>query len=171
MIPTDTIYGISAVALDEKAVGRVYDLKNRSNKKPFIVLISSIADLGIFEIKVDDFTKKILEKYWPGKITVVLDCPSEKFSYLHFGTNALAFRIPDKKDLLNLLSKTGPLVSTSVNHPGEKPAVTIAEAKEYFGSSLDFYVDEGKLESLPSTVIRIQDGKIVVLREGAVKIN
>ena len=79
--------------------------------------------------------------------------------------------MPDKKDLLELLKITGPLLAPSANHKGEKPALIIEEAKVYFGNKVDFYVDEGKLESLPSTLIKIEDGKIVVLREGAVETN
>jgi tRNA A37 threonylcarbamoyladenosine synthetase subunit TsaC/SUA5/YrdC len=76
--------------------------------------------------------------------------------------------MPDKKDLLDLLKQAGPILAPSVNRPGEKPALTIEEARNYFGKNVDFYVDEGKLESLSSTLIKIENGKIVVLREGAV---
>jgi L-threonylcarbamoyladenylate synthase len=86
------------------------------------------------------------------------------------GTKTLGFRIPAKKDLLDILKETGPLVSTSVNHPGEKPAATINEAKKYFGNQIDLYVDEGELNSSPSTLIKLENGKVSVLREGDIKI-
>jgi L-threonylcarbamoyladenylate synthase len=178
VIPTDTIYGISARALDEKAVRKVHEIKERNNQKPFIILVSSIKELKLFGIEPDDFILGILNKYWsassadkPGKVTVILDCPSEKFHYLHLGTKTLAFRIPDKKDLLDVIKKTGPLISTSANPEDQKPASTIEEARNYFGSKVDFYLDEGKFESLPSTLIKVENGKIVVLRKGAVEIN
>ncbi|MFH0969709.1 MAG: L-threonylcarbamoyladenylate synthase [Patescibacteria group bacterium] len=170
VLPTDTLYGLVGRAFSRKAFDRIFELKKRNPKNPFIILISSIKDLDLFDIKVNENAKKMLEKYWPGKVSIILPCDNEKFSYLHMGTKTLAFRTPDKKDLLKILEKTGPLLAPSVNHPGEKEALTIEEAKKYFGSSVDFYVDEGKLESLPSTLIKIENGKIVVLREGAVEI-
>lgn len=185
VIPTDTIYGISARALDEMAVAKVHEIKDRNNQKSFIILISSIKELKLFGIEPDGFTLGILNKYWPsfafsnekaaagkpGAVTIALDCSSEKLNYLHLGTKTLAFRIPDKKELLDIIKKTGPLISTSVNPKNQKPASTIEEAKNYFGSNVDFYLDEGKFESLPSTLIKIENGKIVVLKEGATKIN
>lgn len=171
ILPTDTLYGLVGRALSKKVFERIFNLKNRDSKKPFIILINSIEDLKLFEIEIDDETRKILEKFWPGKVSVILPCDNEKIFYLSMGTGTLAFRIPNKKDLLDLLKATGPLLAPSANPSGESPALTIEEAKEYFGSDVDFYLDEGRLESLPSTLIKIENGKIVVLREGAVYID
>jgi len=168
VLPTDTLYGLVGRALSKKAFQRIFELKKRDAKSPFIILISSIKDLKLFGIEINEESKRILDKYWPGKVSIILPCNNEKFSYLHLGTKTLAFRIPDKRDLLETLRQTGPLLTSSANHPGEAPALTIKDAKEYFGGSVDFYVDAGKLESLPSTLIKIENGKIVVLREGAV---
>ena len=137
VIPTDTIYGVVASAMSKKAIGRAYKLLKRNPRKPFIVLISSIKDLDIFRVKIDAKTKKLLNQIWPGKISVILPCPSPKFKYLHRGAKTLAFRVPKKASLVKLLKKTGPLVSTSVNPEGEKPAETIREAKKYFGDKID----------------------------------
>lgn len=170
ILPTDTLYGISGRALSVDVVERIKKIKKRS-EKPFIILISSIDDLKKFGIKSDDYALEIFQKYWPGKVTIVLDCNSKEFEYLHLGKETLAFRMPDKKDLLELIKKTGPLISTSANPEGKKPASTIEEVKAYFGDNVDFYLDEGKLESLPSTLIKIENRKIVVLREGVIKID
>ena len=171
ILPTDTLYGLVGRAFSKKAFDKIFELKKRDAKSPFIILISSIEDLKLFDIEIGKETEKLLNKYWPGKVSVVLPCNSERLSYLHLGTKTLAFRMPDKKDLLELLKITGPLLAPSANHPGEKEALTVEEAKVYFSSSVDFYEDEGKLESLPSTLIRIENGEIVVLREGAVAID
>ena len=166
ILPTDTLYGLVGRAFSRKVFDRIFELKKRNSESPFIILVSSIKDLKLFDIKIDENTKKILEKYWLGKVSVVLPCNNEKLSYLHLGTKTLAFRVPDKKDLLELLKITGPLLAPSANHPGENPALTIEEARNYFGNNVDFYVDEGRLESLPSTLIKIENEKVVVLREG-----
>lgn len=170
VIPTDTIYGIAASAWSKKAVERAYKIMKRNPKKPFIILVGSIADLVLFNIKLDATTRNILEKIWPGKISVVFPVKSKRFQYLHRGTKTLAFRVPKKKNLLNLLQKTGPLISSSANPQGKKPAKTIAEAKKYFGDKIDFYIDGGKMKSLPSTLVEIKNGRICVTRKGAGKI-
>jgi len=182
ILPTNTIYGIVASALDEKAVLRVYGLRKRNPEKPFIILISSYNDLNLFGIELTVPIKKVLDKIWPGKVSVILSysaeascegetCESEKFEYLHRGTRTLAFRFPNKKDLIELLKETGPLIAPSANFEGEPPALTIKEARDYFGDKVDFYEDAGKLDSPPSTLVKIDiDGGLEVLREGAVKI-
>ena len=170
-MPTDTIYGMVASALDKKAVMKVYELRKRSPEKPFIILISSYGGLDLFGVRLSAKQKSVLEKIWPGKASVILDCDLEKFKYLHRGTKTLAFRFPDKNDLIGLLKETGPLIAPSANFEGEPPALTIKEAENYFGDKIDFYEDAGKLESLPSTLVKIDSaGKLEVLREGAVEI-
>jgi L-threonylcarbamoyladenylate synthase len=74
--------------------------------------------------------------------------------------------------LKSLLEKTGPLLTTSANQPGKPPATTIQEAEAYFGGSVDFYVDGGDLSGRPpSTIIRVVDDEVEVIRQGAVKLN
>jgi len=169
VIPTDTIYGLVGKALSRKTVEKVYQLKQRDPKKPLIILIGKTDDLKLLGVKLDKDTKKILQKYWPGKVSIILPCPHKKFSYLHRGTRTLAFRLPSHPNLVNLLKKTGPLIAPSANPEAKEPAKTIKEAKKYFGEKIDFYVDVGRLESLPSTLILIKDQKIEVLRQGEVK--
>lgn len=168
VLPTDTLYGIHATALNPHVVEKLYQIKNRKPDKPFIILISSLKQLNLFGIKLNTQLKKILNMYWPGKVSVVLPCPSKKFEYLHRGTKSLAFRMPDKKELLKLIDVTGPLISTSVNPKGHPPAKNIIEAKKYFGDQIKYYVDQGILDAPPSTLISIENGKITVLRQGEV---
>ena len=100
----------------------------------------------------------------------VLDCSQKKFSYLHRGTKTLAFRLPKKENLRKLIQKTGPLLAPSANPEGLTPALTIAEAKKYFGNEVDFYVNVGKLNKKPSTLVRIKNGEVEILRQGSVRI-
>ena len=162
VIPTDTIYGIVCSALQLDSVEKIYSLKQRSSHKPVIVLISSISDLKLFDISVEEGS---LESYWPGPTSIILSCPNEKFSYIHRGTDSIAFRLPDNGDLLNLLSKTGPIVAPSANPENLPPALDVNEAREYFKDNVDFYINGGVLESKPSTVIRITGNNIEVLRK------
>ena len=166
VMATDTIYGLVGSALSKKAVERIYKLKKRTPSKPFIILISDFNDLKFFNIKIDQFTKKLLQKIWPNPVSVILPCNDAKFAYLHRETKTLAFRIPQKPDLLELLQQTVPLVAPSANPEGLPPAQTIKEAKKYFNDQVDFYQDEGKLISEPSTLIEIKNRKTNILRQG-----
>lgn len=174
VMPTDTLYGIVASALNSEAVQKVYSIKKRTPTKPFIILISELTDLSLFDITPDNAVLASLKKIWPGKVSVIFSLEIQKsinkFEYLHRGTNTLAFRIPDKSDLRELLKETGPLIAPSANPEGKNPASTIEEAEKYFGDEIGLYVDGGYLSGEPSTLIKIQNGKVEVLREGAVKI-
>ena len=160
VIPTDTVYGLVASALDKKSVEKIYELKKRDKKKPLIVLISSLKDLETFGAKIDKETAK---KYWPGKVSIVL--PVKKFEYLHRGKKSLAFRLPDDETLIRILKASGPLVAPSANTEGKDPATTIEEAKKYFGESINFYLGAGKLKSKASKIISIKKGKVEVVRK------
>jgi len=166
VIPTDTIYGICASALNKKAVQKVYKLRKRNLKKPCIILISTITDLKKFDVKLKNWQRKILEKIWPSKISVVLPSKSSKFFYLHRGTKTLAFRLPKNKLILEILKISGPLIAPSANFEGKNPAKTINEAKKYFKNKV-FYLNRGKLKSKPSTIIDLTSNKIKIIRKGA----
>lgn len=171
VIPTDTLYGIVGTALDKKTVERIYALRKRETKKPMIVMISSLKDLELFDVRLSDFQKKFLNKNWPGKLSVILKCPGKKWEHLHRGKKTMAFRLPEEKTLRKLLKKTGPLIAPSANIAGQMPASTPKEAMGYFVNEIDFYVDAGKLKSKPSTLITLdENASVKILRQGAVKI-
>ena len=170
VLATDTLYGIVGSALQKEVVTRIYALRKRDLNKPMIILISDINDVLKFDVLLSAADKKILNKLWPNKISVILDCASSKFEYLHRGTKTLAFRLPADKNLRVLLKETGPLVAPSANTQGEPPAKTITEAKDYFGNNVDFYLDSGVVDSEPSTVVSIENGKLKIIRAGAVKL-
>ena len=170
VLPTDTLYGIVGSALLPQTVESIYRLRKRDSKKPMIILVSSLSQLNSLGIKTDSRTGRFLSDVWPQKLSVILDCKSNKFSYLHRGTKTLALRMPAEKDLLKLINKTGPLVAPSANLEGKKPSLTIKEARKYFGDKIDFYVDNGKINSLPSTLISIKNRKVKILRQGNVKL-
>ena len=172
IIPTDTIYGLVGLALRKEAVGKIYQLKKRGQSKPFIILIADIEDLRKFGVALDEAVKNILDKFWPGPVSVILRCSELKreLSYLRPLNKTLAFRCPKDKWLNNLLKETGPLVAPSANIEGLPPAETIKQAKKYFNNKADFYFDEGTIKNAPSALISINNGKIKVLRQGKIKI-
>ncbi len=166
VIPTDTVYGLVCSAANQDAVTRMYALKHR-DKKPGTIVAANIEQLVELGIKARYL--KAVEQYWPNPISVEIP---HSISYLNQGTGRQAFRIPKDSRIQDLLSHVGPLQTTSANQPGELEAATIAQAQAYFGDSVDFYVDGGDLSGRkPSTLIRIVDDIVDVVREGAVKID
>ncbi len=165
VIPTDTLYGLCASAFDKKVIEKIYKIKNRGKDKPLIVLISSILQLKDFGIKGD------YSKIFIPKVSILLSV-GDKFKYIHRGTSEIAFRLISKrnKNLYSLIEKVGPIVAPSANPESERPAETITEAKNYFYEKVDLYLDGGKKIGEPSTLVRLSDNKIEILRQGRVKI-
>ncbi|MFA5004444.1 MAG: L-threonylcarbamoyladenylate synthase [Candidatus Saccharimonadales bacterium] len=168
VIPTDTVYGLVCSAADPVAVKRLYALKHREHKPGTVIAakVQQFIDLGIRPRYV-----KAVEDFWPNPLSVVIPC-DETHAYLHLGKHSLAVRVPSDKMLRSLLLQTGPLVTTSANLPGEPVATNIDEAQKYFGNQIDFYVNGGDIaKPVPSTIIRIVDDAIEIIRPGAVKID
>lgn len=163
ILATDTLYGVVGQALNQAAVERIYTVKKRTPTKPFIILISDIADLALFHIVLTPEMKTNLEQYWPGPVSVILECPEQGFAYLHRDTHTLAFRLPAKPELISLIRTTGPLVAPSANPEGLTPAPTIDAARAYFGDTVDFYVS-GLVSDKPSKIIKITEDGVEVLR-------
>ena len=168
VMPTDTLYGVVCRADEEAAVHKLYGLKKRENK-PGTIIAASVNQLERLGFKHRYL--KAVEHLWPNPLSIVLPC-GEELTYLHRGLRTVAVRVTADKELNKVLKQTGPLLTSSANHPGEPPANTIEEAQKYFGEEIDFYVDGGDLRGRqPSTVIRIIDDAIEVLRPGAIKID
>ena len=166
VLPTDTIYGVVAAASDEAAVAKLYQLKSR-HAKPGTIIAASIDQL--VELGIPRRYLKAVEQFWPGNISI--ETPHD-IIYLHQGTGRQAFRVVTDGPVKDLLKKVGPLVTSSANQPGEPPAVTLQQAKKYFGDDVDFYVEGGNLsDRQPSTIIRVIDDAVQVVREGSVKID
>lgn len=170
VLPTDTIYGIVGLASDKTAVERIYKLRRRTSSKPMIILASSVEQIAELGVKVTLKQKAIFKKLWPNPVSIVIDCPSQKLHYLHRGKKSLAFRIPNNEFLLNLLKITGPIVAPSANFEGGSPAKNIDQAKKYFTDSVPLYVDTGQLDYPPSTVVKLEKNKLILLRQGATSI-
>jgi len=168
VMPTDTVYGLVARAADKAAVARLYALKSREHK-PGTLIAANVGQLVKLGVNRDHL--KLVERWWPNPLSVVCGA-GEELEYLHQGLDSLAVRVPKDEALQKLLEQTGPLVTSSANHPGELSAVAIAEAQAYFGDSVDFYVDGGDLSGrLASTLIRVTNGSVEMLREGLIKMS
>ncbi len=168
ILPTDTLYGLVCSAAQVAAVENLYKAKNR-DKKPGTIIAADVDQLVGLGLKKRYLTA--VEQYWPGAVSIVIPSGDPKTNYLRLGASGLAVRIVADKKLAKLLKQTGPLMTTSANLPGKKPSETVEQAMAVFKNTIDFYVDGGNLSKRkPSTVIRIVDDAVEVLREGAVKI-
>ncbi len=174
VMPTDTIYGIVGKAENLATVEHIYALRKRSPNKPCIILIGNISELDKFSISLSEqqqsklkeslFTLSGVEGSEP--LSIILDCPDDSFSFLHRGTNTLAFRIPLDEGLRNLLLQTGPIIAPSANIEGMSPAQNIDEAKKYFGNEIGLYVDGGNITGKVSKVIKLnRDGSVTSVRD------
>lgn len=162
VIRTDTLYGVVDRADNQAAVERIYELKHRDEHKPMIVLIGD--KVQMFD-QPSNNEKALLNEVWPGKTSVILPAPSAP-DWLTRGRNTIAYRLPDNQELQALFQKTGPLIAPSANPEGEPTAVSTGEAIDYFGETIDFYVDGGEVyDTRPSTLLRFQaDGSVKKLR-------
>jgi L-threonylcarbamoyladenylate synthase len=168
VIPTDTVYGLIARAFDPRAVRRLYALKHREHK-PGTVIAANLDQL--IQLGVSELYLRQVEKWWPNPLSVITPA-GPHLAYLHVGLDSLPVRIPKDTRIQAFLEQSGPLLTSSANQPGEPPAATVEEAKGYFGTDVDFYMDGGDLsDKVPSTIIRVSEGKIEVLRQGSVELN
>ena len=168
VIPTDTVYGLVAKAGKSEAIKRMYKVKERPSQ-PGTTIGASIEQFR--QLGFPYAPLAAANRYWPASLSVVVDA-TDVATYLKIDRDSLPLRIPDSPQLLTLLASTGPLMTTSANHPGSPTATNIKQAMAYFGDSVDFYVNAGDLgERPPSTIIGFDDsGKIIVYRDGAVKL-
>jgi L-threonylcarbamoyladenylate synthase len=173
IIPTDTVYGFSGI-VDLSSNKNIYEtdslirsIKGREENKPLIQLISSVNEI---EKYADEEMPLQLKKYWPGALTVILKCKNELFRNNY---NTIAFRCPGDLWLRQVISFCdAPVFSTSVNKSGCPVLDNIPAIVKEFSSQVSLIVDDGeRKKSIPSTLVKIEDGKIVVLRQGAVKID
>ena len=162
MLRTDTLYGVVARADNEKAVERVYELKDRDSRKSPIVLIASPDQLWDTP---PEAAERIIEESWPGPVSIIL--PSLKAPvWIRRDNDSVAYRLPANDALQNLVRQTGPLIAPSANPEGQAPAMSLKEAQDYFGDQVDFYIDGGVVESAtPSRLIKVgEDGATERLR-------
>ena len=169
VMPTDTVYGVVARANDPVAVTRMYALKERNHKPGTVIAASTdqLIQLGVPEEHINR-----VKKWWPNPLSVETPL-GNNLNYLHQETGRQGFRVVADETVRHILEQTGPLVTSSVNHPGKPGSVTINEAIDYFNDMVDFYVDGGDLSGRePSTIIKITDSNTIeVIRDGAVKLD
>ena len=165
IFPTDTVYGIGCNPYDKEAVKKIYKIKSRDIIKSVPILTYSIKTAEKI-VKFDQFTKKIVEKFWPGPLTIILKVTDKKIKKSLNLENKIAIRVPDHKCTLELLKKCNFLVGTSANISGDLPYTDPEECLKKL-ETYDIFIDGGIITSKgESTIIEIENEKIKILREG-----
>lgn len=168
--PTDTVYGIGASLVHPQALRRIYDLKGRSPDKPLPILIARVDMLDQLSPVVDERLVDLAEQFWPGALTIVLPAAEHLPAEVKAPDNTIGVRLPNHSIPLSIAERAGgAIATTSANISGQDAAHAAGEIREAFGSSIDIILDGGFApQENPSTVIRVVDGEIRVLREGVI---
>jgi L-threonylcarbamoyladenylate synthase len=167
--PTETLYGIGADATNPSAIKSVHKAKHRTEQKPILVIVNSIEMMLPYVEHVPLAARILMEKLWPGPLTLVFEASASVSPELVQGTGTIGIRIPSSRLCLRLLSHLGvPLTSTSANIAGEQPVRNVAGIKEKL-TGISLYLDVGELpESQPSTIVDVTEAVPRVVRSGAI---
>ncbi len=163
LLPTDTIYGLHALATHEEAIRRIVALKGRDEDKPLVVLGASREDLAAIGAELP-ISSPALDELWPGPLTAIV--PLKRPVAASRGASSLGIRVPAVSWLRELLRATGPLASTSANLSGQPPITDPQELSHDLQNSLDAILDCGRLSGDPSTIVDFTGDQPRLIRGG-----
>lgn len=165
--PTETFYGLGVDAFDERALGRLVQLKGRPQGKPVAVLVSDRAMVRAVASSVPPLARRLMERFWPGPVTLVVPARPDVSDILTGGTGTIGVRWSANPLATGLVAALGrPLTTPSANPNAAAPPVDVAHARAYFGAAVDVYLDGGTLPGgLGSTVVEVVT-VLRIVREG-----
>jgi L-threonylcarbamoyladenylate synthase len=168
--PTETLYGLGADALNGAAVEKVFRLKGRNPDNPIPVLIADREMLGALVDEIPPLAEKLMARFWPGPLTLVLTARKNIPSALLNADGGIGVRISSEPVATGLVRALGrPLTATSANPSGLPPARTVQQAKNYFAGEIDVFMDVGELTSKTgSTVVEVRANGVWIIREGEI---
>lgn len=159
-IPTETVFGLACNRDDEEAVKRLYRIKNRPLGKFFVIQIADINRLVDYQVRITSGIEKILNRFWPGALTIIVDTKYGK----------TGFRMPDNKTTLSIIRKSDfPLAVTSANISGEKDLLCAENVRLAFDAKIEVVVDDRtKAKGIASTVLDFTQTPFKILRKGLI---
>ncbi len=168
-LPTDTVYGLVALATDRAAVGRVYETKGRDPAQPMPLFVGYIEQAELIA-EMSDAARRLAERFWPGALTIVLRMKPSFQTGAAAGGETIGVRVPADPFLREAASQLGPLTGTSANVAGREECHTAAEVRAQLGEAVDLIVDAPVAAGgTPSTVVDCTDlAAVRIVREGAV---
>jgi L-threonylcarbamoyladenylate synthase len=168
--PTDTVYGLGALAFDNSAIESIYVAKNRPLEKAIPVLVGDIKDFELVAENIPDMALKFASKFLPGPLTCVVPKKSTLPPAIS-STNTVAVRIPNHIDALNLLKLAGAMAVTSANISGQESPISAEEVYKQLNGRIPLILDGGKTPGgIPSTLVDCTGEKPVILREGPISL-
>ena len=169
--PTDTVYGVGALAFDNAAIESIYPAKERPIEKAIPILIGDMDSLDLVTDHIPDMARIFAARFWPGPLTCILS-KKQTLPPAVSATPTVAVRIPNHPDALTLLHTAGPMAVTSANISGKPSPSTAQEVYEQLGGRIPLILDGGKtFGGIPSTLVDCTGEKPVILREGPIKLD
>ena len=173
--PTETFYALGVKCDLPRSLKRLYELKKRPREKAMPVIIGKrTVRSGIVSPEwrehIPPFAQALMDRFWPGPLTLLLPAQEGLPEDLTAGTGMIAVRMPGESFALRLTHHAGfPITATSANLSGTPPADSAEMVIHYFGKRIDLVIDGGRTPGgLPSTIVDVSGGKVVMVREGAV---
>lgn len=168
-IPTETVYGLAALALDERAVSRVFEAKGRPRDHPLIVHLAPSADPSLWGV-LDDNALSLAAEFWPGPLTVLVPRTPLVPDWITGGRETVALRVPSHPLTIGLLEELGEaLVAPSANKFGHVSPTSAQHVAHDLGDSIDMILDGGPCEvGVESTIVECSPAGLQILRPGAV---
>lgn len=168
--PTDTVYGVAALASDPLAVRKLFEAKNRPPDKAIPILLGRVEELERVVEKVPEVAVRLAQAFWPGALTLVFRRRRDFVSPALAGGETVAVRVPDHPVVRAIIERVGePLAGTSANLSGRRSPVTAEEVREQLSASVDIIIDGGRCPGgVESTVVDVTVDPPRLLREGAI---
>ena len=170
--PTDTVYGLACDCFNSEAIKKIFRIKERPAYKPINVLTDSVEKMYKVVDSINNKELELIGKYMPGDLTIILNKNEKVPSILTAGIDTIGVRIPNNAIALKILeSSKNPLAVTSANKSGKSSGLEVADFINTFKDDIDIIIDGGKTPTVvASTIIKVVDGKIKVLRQGNINI-
>ncbi len=168
-VPTDTVYGLGASLAQPRGVSALFSLKRRPSDVALPVLVDDYAAVVSLGVALDDRARRLVERYWPGPLTVIVPAPASLARLVRSSADVVGLRLPNDATLLALLAESGPLAVTSANEHGEAPCTNADEVLATFAGRDDFagVLDDGIRQGSVSTVVDLSQATYRILRHGA----
>ena len=168
VLPTETVYGLFAKALDEKAVDYVYQLKRRPRDKALNLNVASLDDILNFSKNQPPYLNKLVESFLPGPLTIILEANDKVPYWVNSDLTTVGFRMPSHPITLELIREFGPLIGPSANISGQDSGVTYKEILQDFNQNVLGLEDDAFLTGQDSTIIDLSGSKVKILRQGSI---
>lgn len=168
VLPTETVYGLFARGLDEKAVNHVYELKNRPRDKAMNLNVASYEDILTYSKEQPDYLKKLFDAFLPGPLTIILKANGQVPKWINSGLTTVGFRLPNHPVTRELIQAEGPLIGPSANKSGMASGRYFDQIRAQFDFQVTGYQDDDALLGLDSTILDLSVTPARILRQGKI---